>query len=67
MAGRDTTMAGDLAGDITRHFDGTADTASLNACQSLATGEFSQQLEKLGFRFDEASFPAQTRRLEIVN
>jgi len=37
-----TTMAGDLAGDITRHFDGTAGMASLNTCQSLATGVFSQ-------------------------
>ena len=25
----DTTMAGDLAADITRHFDGTADTADI--------------------------------------
>jgi hypothetical protein len=39
-------MAGDLAGDITRHFDGIADTASLNACQSLATGVFSQPVGK---------------------
>ena len=28
-------MAGDLSGDITRHFDGTADTASLNAGHRL--------------------------------
>jgi hypothetical protein len=42
----DTTMAGDLAGDITRHFDCTADTASLNACQSLATGVFRQPIGK---------------------
>jgi len=33
-------MAVDLAGDITRHFDGMAVTASLNPCQSLAAGGF---------------------------
>ena len=38
MAGRDTTMAGDLAGDITRHFDGMAVTASLNPWHRLAAG-----------------------------
>ena len=31
-------MAGDLAEDITRYFDGTADTASLNPCQNLVAG-----------------------------
>jgi hypothetical protein len=42
-------MAGDWAGDITRHFDGTAGMRALNACQSLAAGVFSKQSEKLGF------------------
>jgi hypothetical protein len=40
MASRDTTTEGDLVGDITRHFDGMAVTASLNPCQSLAAGGF---------------------------
>jgi hypothetical protein len=43
------TMAGDLAGDITRHFDGMAVTVSLNACQSLAAGVFSAFENKLLF------------------
>jgi hypothetical protein len=35
-----TTMVGDLAGDITWYFDGTAVTVVINACQSLAAGAF---------------------------
>jgi hypothetical protein len=33
-------LAFDLAGDITRHFNGMADMASLNASQSLAHSFF---------------------------
>jgi hypothetical protein len=39
MDGRDTTMAGDLAGDITRRFDGMAvvDTAAIKPWKQAGT------------------------------
>jgi hypothetical protein len=53
---------GDLAGDNTRHFDGTAVTASLNARQSLATGGFSHQLEIFGSKLTLPDFRRKLTR-----
>src|ERR1035438_4819588 len=63
MASRDTTKAGDLARDITRHFDGTAVTASLNAGLGLERDDCYADPQLKSHLIESSELTHQLRRI----